>query len=84
MIFPQNRYEDDRTKNSLDWIKLSSRYYYSANGDGDYFYPLGMRRKKKKTKPAFIDQVHKKRQRENTWVIESNKKIIGPVDHQDR
>ena len=66
----------------LDYEKLSFPLYIRKWEQGDFFYPIGMKGRKKLLSDFFIDQKLSLFEKENIWLLCSQEDIVWIIGHR--
>lgn len=72
----------DKNTAFIDKTKLSFPLVLRHWKPGDYFYPFGMKLKKKKLKKFFIDEKVPLHKKDTIWVLSSDRKIVWVVGYR--
>jgi tRNA(Ile)-lysidine synthase len=78
LALAESRLSTDTSIAQLDAGEIVFPLLLRKRRQGDYFYPLGMQ-KKKKVGRFLSDQKLSLTEKEHTWILEMNKKIIWIV-----
>ncbi len=81
-LSPVTEVKPDKAVAYIDKNKLEYPLLVRPWAAGDYFYPFGMKMKKKKLKKFLTDEKVPVHEKENIWVIESNKKIAWVIGYR--